>query len=213
MLQYQVDAVPEGMEQFYQAHEGKFVLKVEGLPQVEDKSKELADAKAKLDEFRTNNRELFSQLEKLKGVDTSAQVEELVKQAVAANTQKLQSIEQEKAQLAAQLEEVIISDKLKEAAIKYGVAETAVQDILNRGKAAFTVKDGKPLPRNGAVDGDGNVLSPEAWVKALQTEAPHLFKQSTGTGAKRPVGNGFTQTPERTANQKLAAGLDSLRRK
>lgn len=213
MLHYQVDTVPEGMEQFYQAVDGKYVLKVEGLPQVEDKSKELADAKAKLDEFRTNNRELFSQLEKLKGVDTSAQVEELVKQAVAANTQKLQSIEQEKAQLAAQLEEVIISDKLKEAAIKYGVAETAIQDILNRGKATFQVKDGKPLPRNGAVDSDGNVLSPEAWVKALQTEAPHLFKQSTGTGAKRPVGNGFTQTPERSANQKLAAGLDSLRRK
>jgi len=213
MLQYQVEAIPEGMEQFYQAKDdGKFVLKVEGLPQPEDKTNEVTELKTKLDEFRNNNRDLFSQLEKLKGTDTSSQIDELVKQAVAANTQKLQTVEQEKAALAAQLEEVIISDKLKEAAIKYGVAETALQDVLNRGKATFVVKDGKPLPKSGAVDSDGNVLSPEAWVKALTTEAPHLFKTTQGTGAKRPIGN-FTQTTDRTAAQKISSGLAALTKK
>lgn len=206
-LQYQVETVPEGMEAFYQEKEGKFVLAVEGLPAPQDNSAEITTLKTKLDEFRDNNRTLHAQVQKLSGVDTS-QVDELVKQAVAANTQKLQVAEQTVVTLQAQLEEVIVSDKLKEAAIKYGVAETAIQDVLNRGKSSFIVKDGKPLPKNGAVDSDGNVLSPEAWVKALTAEAPHLFKPSQGAGAKRPLGTPPSQTL--TSGQKISAGLAEL---
>lgn len=206
-LQYQVEAVPEGMEQFYQEKEGKFVLAVEGLPQPADNSAEVTELKTKLAEFRDNNRTLHAQVQKLTGAEVP-QVEELVKQAVAANTQKLQAAEQTVATLQAQLEEVIISDKLKEAAIKYGVAETAIQDVLNRGKSSFVVKDGKPLPKNGGVDADGNVLSPETWVKALTAEAPHLFKPSQGAGAKRPLGT--TGNQALTSGQKISAGLAEL---
>lgn len=209
MLKYQVEAIPEGMEQFYQEKDGKFVLAVEGLPQPEDKTAEITTLKTKLDEFRNNNRELYTKLQKLEGVDNSAQLDELVKQAVAANTQKLTAIEQEKATLMAQLEEVIVSDKIKEAAVRYGVAETALQDVLNRAKLTFTVKDGKPLPKNGAVDGDGNVLSPDAWVKALAVEAPHLFSPSVGAGARRPIGGGVNNS-QSSSREKVAAGLAEI---
>lgn len=187
-LQYQVESVPEGMEQFYKESDSGFVLAVEGLPQPaaqDDSKQQLAEMKAKLDEFRDNNRSLHAQLK-----STPAGVEELVQQAVSANNKKLQTAEDQLKQLQSQLEEVIVSDKIKEAAIKYGVAETAIQDILNRGKSTFTVKDGKPLPIAGQVDADGNVLSPEAWVKGLTTEAPHLFKQSVGGGALKSVPGG-----------------------
>lgn len=202
-LQYQVEAIPEGLEDHYEEKEGKFVLKVDGLPQPQVDT----TLKTKLDEFRTTNIALKQQLEELQSKTKVADVsvDELVKQAVAPMSQKLQTIEQERLQLQAQLEEVVLSDKIKEEALKAGVYETALPDIVNRAKATFTVQDGKPLSKNNAVDENGNALSPEAWIKALTKDAPHFFKQSQGTGARRPVGSPVTQ--ERTSSQKIADGL------
>ncbi len=206
-LQYQVETVPEGMETFYEANqEGKFVLKVEGIPQAADPSEEL---KSKVEEFRTTNLALKRQLEEFQGKVGVADeaVAEQVKRAVAANNEKVQAAEAVAQKYEALLQKVVLADKVKEAAIKYGVADTAVQDVMSRAEAAFVVKDGVPLPKGGEVDADGNVLSPEAWIKALAVSAPHLFKQSVGSGAKRPLGSNGVNTSELKGADLIAAGL------
>lgn len=202
-LHYTVTEVPEGLETYYEEKDGAYVLKVEGLPQPQVDT----TAKTKLDEFRTTNIALKQQIEELQSKTKVADVsvDELVKQAVAPMSQRLQLIEQERTHLQAQLEEVVLSDKIKEEALKAGVYDTALQDIVNRAKATFTVKDGKPLSKTNAVDENGNALSPEAWIQALTKDAPHFFKQSQGTGARRPVGATIVQ--ERTAAQKISDGL------
>lgn len=206
-LQYQVEAVPEGMEAFYEAdQEGKFVLKVEGMPQPAAPSDEL---KAKVEEFRTTNLALKRQLEEFQGKVGVADeaVAEQVKRAVAANNEKVLAAEAVAQKYEALLQKVVLADKVKEAAIKYGVADTAVQDVMSRAESAFVVKDGVPLPKGGEVDADGNVLSPEAWIKALAVSAPHLFKQSVGSGAKKPLGTNGVNTSELRGADLIAAGL------
>lgn len=210
-LQFEVDAIPAGLEEHYVAKDGKFVLDVAGQPApVVDA--EAVEAKEKVKEFRATNIALKQKLEALEAasgkVENTPNIEDLVRNAVAANTQKLQQVEQERTALQAQLEEVVLSDKVKDAALKHGVHESALVDVVNRAKAAFTVKDGKPLPKDNAVDADGQVLSPEAWIKSLAASAPHFFKQSTGAGARKPLGSAVQG--DRTTQQKLAAGVSSL---
>lgn len=214
-LDYTVDAVPAGLEEHYEAKDGKFVLVVANQP-APPVDHDAVEAKEKLKEFRATNIALKQRLEALEaGTATSApNIDELVKNAVAANTQKLQQIEQERTTLQAQLEEVVLSEKVKEAALKHGVHETALTDIVNRAKNAFTVKDGKPLPKDNAVDADGQVLSPEAWIKSLAESAPHFFKPSSGSGARRPVGvsNGV-DTSSMSLHQRMSLAYEKRTRK
>lgn len=204
-LDYTVDAVPAGLEEHYEAKDGKFVLVVTNQP-APAVDVEAVEAKEKLKEFRATNIALKQRLEALEaGTAASApNIDELVKNAVAANTQKLQQVEQERVALQAQLEEVVLSEKVKEAALKHGVHETALSDIVNRAKNAFVIKDGKPLPKDNAVDADGHVLSPEAWIKSLAESAPHFFKPSSGSGARRPIGAGV-DTSGLSLTQRMAA--------
>lgn len=211
-LQYQVEAVPEGLEQFYQASdEGKFVLKIEGLPQAADPSDEL---KSKVEEFRSTNIALKRQLEEFQGKVGVADeaVAEQVKRAVAANTEKVQAAEATAQKYEALLQKVVLADKVKEAAIKFGVADTAVQDVMSRAEQAFVVKDGVPLPKGGEVDADGKPLSPESWIKALAVSAPHLFKVSVGSGAKRPMPGANVNTSELQGADRIAAALAARRK-
>lgn len=212
-LPYEVTAVPAGLEEHYVAKDDKFVLVVDGAP-APQVDQEAVEAKEKIKEFRATNIALKQKLEALEAaggkVEQTPNIEELVRNAVAANTQKLAVIEQERTALQAQLEEVVLSDKVKDAAIKHGVHESALVDIVNRAKAAFTVKDGKPLPKDNAVDADGQVLSPETWIKSLAVSAPHFFKPSTGAGARKPLGSAVQA--DRSTTQKLSAGLDQLRK-
>lgn len=204
-LQYQVETVPEGLEEFYEASEGKFVLKIDGLPQPKDPSDEL---KAKVEEFRSTNISLKRQLEEFQGKVGVADeaVAEQVKKAVAANNEKVAAAEAAAQKYEALLQKVVLADKVKEAAIKYGVADTAVQDVMNRAEQAFIVKDGVPLPKGGEVDANGAMLSPETWIKALSVSAPHLFKASVGSGAKRSGAAG-NNNQELSGRDLIAAGL------
>jgi hypothetical protein len=104
------------------------------------------------------------------------------------------------------LAELIIDAGLSQAAAKKGVSETAMQDVILRGRQTFKVVDGKAVPYKKGEKGDEIIygkdgatpLSMEDWLGERTADAPHWFKASTGSGSqhKQQPGGGATNVPE-----------------
>jgi hypothetical protein len=224
MIELRVDSVPEGLEAHYKADEekGGFVLDIDGvveksayeqaLEEAKTYKGSLSELKSKVDEFRGHNVALRQQLEESgqqPDPTKTADVQSMIDQAIAPMKQHVEQLTAEKTQLSKTLEEVVLSDKIKELGIKYGVQESAIHDVSARAKAVFHVVDGKPIPQDQtARDENGNVLSPETWINKLVKDAPHLFIPSTGSGARKPV-NGKSPA-NMSSTGKIAAGLQKL---
>lgn len=212
-LKYKVEEVPEGLADYYVASDdGGFVLDVDGVEidttEISTLQATIEEQKKKLKEFRDHNVALRRQVESRTGDDNPPNIESLIEEAVSEMREKMSSTTQERDTLRHQLEEVVLSDNVKDIAIKHGVHETALSDVVNRAKSVFTVKDGKPVVQDKkSRDSEGNLYTPETWLKSLEESAPHLFKSSTGTGAQRPVSGGRGQD-NRNSLQRIADGLN-----
>lgn len=210
-LQFEVTTVPEGLESYYKQADGKFVLDVEGaIPtaQFTQAQARITELEGKVSEFRTNNISLKQQLE-IAGkqqVDIEALLEPRVSEMKNNYTSQIETLNSTKAQLEQHLERVLLSDGVKEAAIKYGVLETALPDVISRARETFTVVDGQVTSRTKAVDKEGKPVTVNSWLAGLTESASHLFAQSRGAGAQRPV-SGVTTKPTLSPTDKIAAGL------
>lgn len=221
--------VPESLREAYiKREDGAYVLDAEG-----------ATDKSKVDEFRNTNVELMKKLEGLKDIDPAKYAElmdldrqkrekELIEKGevdkVIAERVKGMKTEHEKElkkladQLGIsnrQLETLLIDNAVKSAAVQHGVLPTALDDVVLRAKANFSIVDGKPLMK----DGEGNVVygddgvtpqSVEGWTKGLKTNAPHLFAGFNGSGASGSGRGTPQQTANMTAIQKISAGLANI---
>lgn len=216
-LDYKVTEVPEGLESYYKETDTGFVLDVEGVIDSEEFNAlktEAEDHKKKVKEFRDRNIALQKQVEKNTTQSTSSDdqtppnIDELINDAVREMKAEMDQIRTESSQYKSQLEEVVLSDRVKDIAIRHGVYETALPDVVTRARSVFTVKDGKPVPVDKkARDENGELYTPDTWLKKLQEDAPHLFKSSSGSGAQSPV-NGSTRNAPRSSVEKITAGLD-----
>jgi len=215
MLEMKVEAVPAGLEDHYIEQDGMYILDVSGIDDSElvTTKDELTKIKTKLSEFRRTNENLMKQIKNSGGnVDDDFQVdiESAINEALKPIKDKNDHLMEENFKLQSTLEEVVLSDKVKDIAIKHGVFESALSDVVSRARNVFTVKDGKTVPKDkkNSRDADGNVIDPEKWITTLSESAPHLFKPSNGSGAVRPM-NGQVQH-ERSAVNKIADGLKKL---
>lgn len=215
MLELLVTEVPEGLEKAYVKQEdGTFKLDFDDttfttqVQQSETKlsalQTQLEAAKGQVDEFRTNNRKLFNEKQELLNQPDADVNNEVLTELNDLRTSK-SDIETKYKQTAAQLEQIVLTDSVSKAAIKYGVQTDALVDVTNRAKAAFKVEDGKAIHISGKENKDGDKLSIVDWMAELSESTPHLFNQSQGSGTKRSV-NGINK-PNMTATQKIAAGL------
>lgn len=193
-LKLQIDKLedaPEAARSLYVEKEGKFVLPVEG---VVDKSK--------LDEFRSNNVALKSQLDELAkkfdGVDPAefkrlseehskvknkklveeGKIEELLTDRTAAMTKEYNAqIKKQADELGttrAQLEKLLIDNAIQMEAAKAGVRVTAMEDILLRGRQRFKLQDGMAVPvgQDGKVIYGKDGVSPQSMIEWLADLAP-----------------------------------------
>ena len=198
------------------------------------------DNRVKLDEFRSNNVKLLKDMDalsaKFNGIDLdnynellkqqqeqkdktlidAGKIDELLEERTKAmiktHNNELEKIQGENTTLHSQLAGLVIDSAVRDSAVKSGVVETAINDILLRSKAVFNLVDGKAIPH----DSDGNIvygsssadpMTVEEWVKSQQDEAPHLFKASQGGGSehgKTFVGAG---SKDMTSLEKLQAGF------
>jgi hypothetical protein len=215
MLKFKVEAVPEGLESHYKATDNGFVLDVEGAVDetvVTTIKSELTAEKKKVDEFRTNNIELKRKVESKGGQtdDITSLVEQQVAEMKEHFTTQLNTLTEERNRLSGDLEKVVLSDAVKEAAIKYGVHDGALPDVLSRAKDVFTVKDGKLAAKTKMVDKEGKPYSVDSWITTLRDNATHLFTPSRGSGARGSTGGGPNNESNRSSVDKISAGLSKL---
>lgn len=206
------EEIPAGLEEYYEALDGEYRLKVTGLVE-----------KGVVDEFRNNNIKLQNELadlnKKISSVDLDeyqslraekdaqrdqklieeGKVEELINERVHRMSQ---NFEKEKMTLQEQLDQLnnqattykrkyddsIVEQKLINAASRAGVRNEATTDVLNRAKQIWRNSEEGDLV---AMQGDNHLygkdgrkpLEVEEWFESLADEAPHLFKNSEGSGA------------------------------
>ena len=218
-LPYQMADEPAAeVKEFYkQESDGTYTLDVEGVvpvtkfQEVENRAKE---SDTKLKEFRDNNVALRKELEQKAGtgVNIEALLETHVAELKTNYSSQIQTLAEQKTSLEQHLERVVLSDGVKEAALKYGVLDSALPDVLARAKDTFVVKDGKPTPKTKLIDKEGNPLGVTTWIQSLAEQAPHLFAQSRGSGAQKTIKSGPVQH-EKSASDKIAAGLAARRSK
>lgn len=216
MLKFEVETIPEGMESYYtkDGDSGKFRLQVEGYEDVKA-------AKTKTKEFRDANIALKKQLEEYaefesmvdsggKGLKEGfkSTLENLVQNRTAQMKQALEAALAEKdtalAATNARLEQILIADAVKAAALEHGVVKTGVDDVLARASRQFKVVEGQVKPVDEAGDDKGNPLTIQSYVAALKTSAPHLFAQSEGTGTFPRSRSSTPTTNEKSRSARLA---------
>lgn len=210
-LPYETDSVSDEVKAFYKEVDGKYVLDVEGVvpvTQFQSVQSKASELEGKISEFRANNIALKQQLEQIGGktVDIEALLEPRIVEMKTNYTSQIEQLNSSKAQLEQHLERVVLSESVAAAAVKYGVLDTALPDVISRARETFTVKDGVAVSKAKVKDKDGNALTIQSWITGLSETASHLFAPSRGTGAQRPV-SGVSQKPTLSAVDKIASGL------
>jgi len=206
-----IESVPEAVRGFYESKDGKHVLKVKG-----------AVSKSKLDEFRNTNIDLTNKVKKMEPViallgedgltpekleqKLSALAEGRVKEMKDNYETQVSTLTSEKSGLEQRFKSLVLNDQVTKKALKHGVIESALEDVIFRASTVFDVDtDGKVKAKDGKVNKKGEALSVEDWLTGLAESAKHLFGQSMGGGATTPAGS--TTQPALSANEKIAAGL------
>lgn len=138
---------------------------------------------------------------KAKGVKDSADVAKLIEGALAPVLTQLKTFETREADARKALAEKTVEQDLLAAGVKAGIQESALPDFVTRGKKVFE-RDGEKTvaKQNGtpifSKKKPGEFLEVNEWAEGLQSDAPHLFKPTvgsgiipgTGTGAPAPTG-------------------------
>jgi len=229
-LKYRIkklEDAPEAVRNLYKPDGEEFVLDTEG-----------AVAKERLDEFRENNVALQRQLDKLKDIDPvkykeltdlqreveegkllkAGKIDEVVNSRVTAMKTALETerdgfkarAETSEGQLAV----LLIDSAVRAEALKLGVVNTALDDVVLRARTVYRMKDGAAVPHNDkgeVVFGkDGKTPMPMGdWLTALKKTAPHLFATSQGGGAGGGSRTGSGDLSKASAVDKIAAGLEA----
>ena len=124
--------------------------------------------------------------------------------AVTELADKLAEITEGKTKYKGLYQTKIMDDALRAVAIKAGVRQEAVTDVLLRAKTLFSLgKDGSVEARNAdgklIKDDDGNVVTPSTWLESMKTTSPHYWPSSSGSGAIGGNITGDADTTERLA--------------
>jgi len=201
---------------------------------------EFTGIKTKLDEFRSNNVKLMKDMEaltsKFEGIDVDAyndmkskqeamkqkklidagKIDELLaektKQMREVHNSELEKTNKVNESLQDQLAKLVIDNAVRDSAVKAGVVETGMDDILLRSKSVFSLKDGKAVPtdaQGNTIFGHGTTdpMSVNEWVKSQMDVAPHLFKSSFGSGSKHGSRISANSSQKLTPMQKLEMGF------
>ncbi len=215
-------ALPEAMRQYYVEKDGKFMLDAEGVEDVTGLKSALAAVREEAKQAKKQLQETIDKFkdidpEKAKAAQQklveledkqlldAGKVEELLKvrtermkadyeNQISAFNKTIADLKKELKTVSLSMAEVLIDNSIRAAAIRAGVLENAVEDVVLRGQKTWTLKDKTPTAMKGdqVIYGkDPNKpISIDEWVSGLQQEAPHLFKPSAGAGT--PPSSGST---------------------
>ncbi len=215
-----LDAVPEALREHYSEIDDAFVLDLEGV-QNHPATRALKNAKDReADERRKRGEkvaELEARLSAFEGLDPEAARRALAEVEAQADRQLIDQGEIDKliqtktaglraehekeidalgialGHAEAALAQVKIFDAVRQAAIKAGVRDGALDDVVNRARAVWRLADGAPVAiKPGTGDepwlaDDGAPITMGRWIDELAGEAAHLFKPNRGGDAQGGV--------------------------
>ena len=203
--------IPENLQEYYIEKDGGFHLQADGLvpkTTVDEFRNNNIKLTKELEKVQNTlngvNVEEYKQLKEEKQLIDDQKLIDAgkVEEVVLSRTEKLRNTLEAEANkyreiaelnerkvndLISQQNAMTINNRLKDEAIKAGVAPTALQDVLSRGSQIWQVQDNTivamqndtPLySKNGSAK-----LTMQEWLEDLSEEAPHLYKSSSGGGA------------------------------
>lgn len=85
-------------------------------------------------------------------------------------------------------ESKVIDDGLRVEAIKQGVRNEALEDVVMRGRGVFSLDENKQIEARDAegklaITEDKKVLTTKNWIEGLKDTSPHYWPESEGAGA------------------------------
>lgn len=205
----------ESIQALYAEKDGEFYLQVEGmvpkarLDEFRENNIQLLEENSELKKaakaFDGMTAEEFAELQ-AKAASAGEVDEEKLKPLVEAEVNKrtskmkddyeaqLKTERDSNSALGGQLGVLLIDNDVQREAIKAGVLESAVPDVILRARGTFKVKDGKAVPFNGEeiiYGKDGSTpMGVAEWLAERADDAPHWFKASSGTGSRQQSNEG-----------------------
>jgi len=213
-----LEGLPEGVAEFYkQTEDGAYEIAVEGMvskskldefranniranKELEQKTEILS--KIDLEEYS----HLKDQQQKMKDQELmdAGKVEELVQQRteralaeanhrIDASAQAMEEATQRASKAERERDQFLVETRIKDEGIAFGVRPEALPDVMARANHVFKLNpDTKELM---AMQGDqpmynakSQPLQVNEWLQMTETSAPHLFKNSSGSGASGGTG-------------------------
>lgn len=207
-----LEDVAESLRGEYEAHSGKFRLKVEGdIPA-------LLEANAKIVEFRNNNIELNKEVtrlkpiaEKFEGIDADEartaieKVKALGKKGVndpqdfdtklsSAVDAALKPLREQLTTMTSEVQserqranDFLLRSQVADAFTKVGGKANASDFVVNLAKDIFEVKDNSVVAKTGkfSTAKPGDPISIDEWLESVQQNHDYVFAPSSGGGAPR----------------------------
>jgi hypothetical protein len=206
-------ALPEAVQKEYELKDGFYFLQASGMVQKERLNefrdnniklvKQNDDYKTHIDGLgnltAADIAELKKKAEAGGGNLDEEQLKALVEEETKKRVKKMQdehttalTAEQEgRATSDKMLSKLIIDTNVQAESVKSGVRDTAIEDVLLRARNVFRVENGKAVPYKMGEKGEEIVYGKDGqtpqtineWLADQVETAPHLFKESKGSGA------------------------------
>lgn len=180
-----------------------------------DKYNELIDRESKAEDDKLKEEgnvevlfeKRFAKLEE----DSRARADELNRRAEEA--------EQKASKATLNLENRVVGDVIRNAALKAGVTEAgALSDIVDKGLRTFKQENGEFVARdrNGDLlkNADDFIVTPDRFVEGLKASNPYYFPASVGVGAlgSGSVGGGRQSLEEQAAHFAAEGDIESYKK-
>lgn len=211
-----IDEIPEAQRPLYRQENNEYVLDVDdAVPKsrLEEYRNTNVNLKKELERFKDVDPEEYQRirkkLEELEGKDDKTKQdkqtkEELQRQLDALQKKAAKDLADLQTQLGSRdtvIQTLMIDKEVGIVANELGVRPEALVDVTSRAKSVFRLENGvvvayKPNGEKWYSDNTGDILKINEWFKLLVKDAPHLFKESQGTGATGGTGKTTTTTGE-----------------
>jgi len=206
------DKLSDDVKKEYEEKDGQYYLQVEGmvpkarldefrennikLAQDNDKLKRHVDSYGAITPAELE--ELRKKAETGGGEVDEEQLNTMVEERVAKRVSKmneehesaLKAEREARGQAETTLSKLIIDTNVQTEAVKAGVRETAVEDVLLRARNIFRVENGSAVPyKDDEIVYGKDGKTPQTigeWLADQASTAPHLFKENKGGGATPP---------------------------
>ena len=218
-----LDSIPESLHSHYEQMEDGYKLNIKNVV-----------PSAKLDEFRTNNRKLNSELEdlrkqmsyvdmdeynrlkdqyskeKTKGSIPETDVEQTLSKRTAEMKaeyeKKLEELNSQYTSTNQKLSTVLIDNQVQSNATKYNVKSTAMEDVLLRAKTAFVLEEGKAV----AKDDKGETIYNSQGEPLTVEEWVSRLQKSAGHLFEESTGTGARGQRKVVQTQNQMSAIDKI---